>query len=546
MTRTNLVTVTVTMMILATGLAAGCAERAARFETVVDVVELREDGVLTRFKVAPTEGAMLWLDKRRTSGIVWDATLRAEIPPEAHIGRAGEPPVVRTVLDWRWDGPVLSVNSAVAGVRLPGAAPGDVAAARMIYAAKGCPTEASLAVITDGVSPPGKVLVVEDCAWTKDLFQAVAPRFRGLVLRRGTLPSDVFDGLDHSRWTPSILYIEGVPLVAEHLLALAPISGGLTAISLKDTKIPFVDRGMDVITDLHDLAFLDLSGTGIRDSDLTRLVRNGPRLDELRVAGTYLSAARLDKVSRMGSLRALDLSNTRANSETLARFDDLLNLRRLDLRATAVEDPGMVTIGEVSTLMELAVPFWLTEASAPHLVKLTELRVLRARAVRFSAAGLKHLGALGELLFLELNHVDVADESVVGLLPATSLEVLELEHCPIGDPGMEVIAQMPRLRKIEIEETLVTDKGFAALAAAPALEVVKAQELCGITDAGMAHVPAFPKLVALVLDETEVSDAAIPHFSKAQGLRLVSLETTRVTDEGRSRLRQLLPRATVR
>lgn len=529
--------------VLVCGLAPGCKKRAGRVETVVDIVELREGGVLTRFKIAPTEEAMLWLDKGRTTGIVWGEQLRAPDP----VGGASKPlpQAVRTVLDWRWDGPVLRVNGAVAGARLPAASAEDVAAARVLYHDVGCPSEASLAAVVDGVSFPGKVLIVDDCAWTPALFQAVAPRFRGLVLRGGALPVEVFRGLSH-RWIPSLLYIEGIPLEAPVLPAIAPFSGGLVAVSLRDTDFPFEDGSIDVLTDLHDLSYLDLSGTGIRDEDLTRLVSSAPRLVELRLARTRLTATRLDKVSRLDSLRALDISNTRADNETVARFDHLRSLRRLDLRATAVEDPGMAELAGMTGLMELDAPFWLTDVSAPHLGTLTGLRVLRARAVRFKDEGLKHLGGLGALLFLELNHVDVSDTGVAGLLPATSLEVLEVEHCPIGDAGMDVLARMPRLRKIEIEETNVTDRGFEALAAAPALEVIKAQELPGITDAGMARVPDFPKLVGLVLDETDLTDGAIPHLSRAAGLRLLSLRTTMISAAGKEALRAALPAATIR
>jgi len=532
--------------VLASALVPGCKKRAGRVEKVVDIVELREGGVLTRFKIAPTEGAMLWLDKRRTTGIVWDDIQRGEISADAYKGLPGEPPVMRSVLDWIWDGPVLRVNGAIAAARLPAASAEDVAAARVLYHDAGCPTEASLAALVDGRSYPGKVLVVDDCAWTPALFRSVAPKVRGLVLRGGALGADAFWGLDHGNWTPSLLYIEGITLEAGVLKAIAPVSGGLVAVSLRDTEIPFEDGSMDVLTDLHDLSFLDLTGTGIRDEDLTHLVSSDPQLEELCLGRTRLSAARLDKVSQLGSLRALDLSNTRANSETIGRFDHLRILRRLDLRATAVEDPGMAEIAGMTSLMELDAPFWLTNAAAPHLATLTELRVLRARAVRLKDEGLKHLGGLPSLLFLELNHVDVSDAGVEGLLPAASLEVLEVEHCPLGDPGMEVLTRMPRLRKIEIEETNVTDVGFETLTRAPALEVVKAQELPGLTDAGMAQVPAFPKLVALALDETEISDKAIPFFAKATALRLLSLETTMVTDEGKTKLRAALPMAVIK
>ncbi|MFH1531107.1 MAG: hypothetical protein ABIK09_10305 [Pseudomonadota bacterium] len=553
MTRTTWI---LTAAVVAVCFVPSCKKRTERAEKVVDIIELREGGVLTRFEVAPTEDAMLWLDKGHTTGIVWDATLRAEVSVEVPAGRAqpasaptGDPvapPVVRTVLDWRWDGPVLRVNGAVAGARLPAASTDDVATARVLYHEAGCPSEASLASVVDGVRFPGKVLVVDDCAWTRQLFQQVAPRFRGLVLRGGAFPADAFEGLNHARWTPSLLYIEGIRLEARMLPDLAPFSGGLVSVSLRDTAIPFEEGSIDVLTALFDLRFLDLSGTGIRDEDLSRLVAHGPALDELRLSQTWLSAARLDKVSRMWSLRALDLSNTRADAGTLGRFGDLKRLRRLDLRATAVEDPGIAELTGLTGLMELDAPFWLTDASAPDLAKLTGLRVLRARAVRFRDQGLKHLGALEALLFLELSHVNVTDAGVAGLLPAPSLEVLEVEHCPLGDPGMEVLTRMPRLRKIEIEETNVTDAGFATLARAPALEVLKAQELPGITDAGMEFVPAFPKLIALVLDEAELTDAAVPHLAKATGLRLLSLETTGISTAGRERLWEALPAAIFR
>ena len=512
-------------------------------ETVVDIVELREEGVLTRFKIAPTEGAMLWLDKQQTTGIVWDETLRTGMP-ETNDGTPGAASIVRTVLDWRWDGSVLRVNDVVVGARLPGASRDDVAAARVLYH-EGCPDEASLALVEDGVRFPGKVLVVDGCAWTRVLFQGVAPRFRGLVLRGGTFPADAFEGLNSGRWTPSLLSIEGIRLEAGLLPAVAPFSGGLVSVSLRDTEIPFADGSIDVLTALFDLRFLDLSGTGIRDQDLTRLANEGPPLEELRLSRTWLSAARLDKVSRIESLRALDLSNTRADSGTLGRFDDLVRLRRLDLRATAVEDPGIAELTGLTGLLELDAPFWLTDACTPDLAKLTGLRVLRVRAVRFKTEGLRRLGALGALLFLELSHVDVTDAGLEGILPAAKLEVLEVEHCPLGDPGMEVLARLPRLRKIEIEETNVTDAGFAALAGSPSLEVIKAQELPEISDAALAGVEAFPKLLALVLDETEVSDAAIPDLMKAAGLRLLSLRTTRVTDDGKQRLRAALPKARI-
>jgi Leucine-rich repeat (LRR) protein len=111
------------------------------------------------------------------------------------------------------------------------------------------------------------------------------------------------------------------------------------------------DNGLQPLRQMPGLAFLDLAGAQRTDSGLwsVSLTEHGldaiatlRNLHHLRLNGTLVSAASLEKLRSLGSLERLDLEGCRrVGDDSVAVLADFKTLRRLDLTGTAITPKGV-------------------------------------------------------------------------------------------------------------------------------------------------------------------------------------------------------------
>ena len=143
-----------------------------------------------------------------------------------------------------------------------------------------------------------------------------------------------------------------------------------------------------------------------------------------------------------------------------------------------------------------------------------------------------------------LGKTAVSDEGLIQLAPQAKLEWLDLAHTSTTDRGLGFMRGAQRLRQVNLDATAVTDRSLGLLAKCPRLEEIDLSRT-RITDAGIPLLHSLPNLRVLWLTNTTVSDESIDALARLKALQQLDVQGTRITRQGRQRLRQQLPNLSV-
>jgi uncharacterized protein (TIGR03067 family) len=120
-----------------------------------------------------------------------------------------------------------------------------------------------------------------------------------------------------------------------------------------------------------------------------------------------------------------------------------------------------------------------------------------------------------------LSRTKVSDADLKQLANFKELDTVSLAGTSIGNDGMKHLAELGNLKRLNLSMTAVGDTGVQALTGLSSLE-------------------------ELYLISTSVTDASVKTLSKLTRLKDVDVDFTKVTPEGKMRLREALPDCTVR
>jgi len=185
------------------------------------------------------------------------------------------------------------------------------------------------------------------------------------------------------------------------------------------------------------LQFLNLGRSGVNNAGLEDVATIGG-LQELWLAGSNVTDAGIAKLARLKRLRRLEMTECKTvTGEGFAVFNDLGDVRRLDLDKSGVTDAGLKAMAGMT---------WLNE--------------LRLRETAITDAGLAELGKLPNLRRLTLNRTSVTDKGIAALARLPDLEYLMLDGCRgITDASLTSLTACKHLTKLAVEHTGVTKAG---------------------------------------------------------------------------------------
>jgi len=106
-----------------------------------------------------------------------------------------------------------------------------------------------------------------------------------------------------------------------------------------------------------------------------------------------------------------------------------------------------------------------------QLDSLTNLLMPRAEV---SDDGVRHLGTLVELVYVDLSDTLVGDDGMRVLANLTSLEAIHLDRTRVTDEGIQELARLPQLTWLTLDGTRVTEEGvrrFKRCAVNPRIKV---------------------------------------------------------------------------
>lgn len=301
----------------------------------------------------------------------------------------------------------------------------------------------------------------------------------------------------------------------------------------------------------------------------------------ISLRGTWVTDVDLDRLVRLQTLRALDLSLTDITDAGMERLKGLpqvtdltlvyaelitdsgvaclkgwKNLEHLNLRGTKVNDTGLEHLKSLSHLKSLDVSFTeVTDAGLDHLTSLGALEKLCIGGNKMSGVGLHSLRLLPRLKSLDVSgsqrtdsgiwSISVTDLNLDSVASLTQLQELNLGGAKVTNLGLKKLGSLVQLRSLDLNSTQVSDTGLAILSSLPNLEKLSLWRCKGVGDGALSHLLAAKRLAILDLAETSLTDKGLERIHKTTALRLLYLGGTAVTGSGVEAFEQAHPQCQV-
>jgi Leucine Rich repeat len=278
------------------------------------------------------------------------------------------------------------------------------------------------------------------------------------------------------------------------------------------------DAVMKQVGRLEKLRMINVQ-TGI---DVTLVARAG--LESLPNAG-------LSRFRSLWGLMTADVSGPQIDG---ANFKYLKNLTRLEILNLpgncSVTDADLLYLTRLTSLrhLELNDPR-ITDAGLSALKDMTRLKFLRLSGTQVTGAGLSSLRAMHGLQSLHLARTRVDDLSAIGHL--TLLTTLDLAHTPIDDKGLAPMEGLLALDELRLNSSRVTSACYASLKHLSKLNGLSLRDT-RVGDEGSAALAELKALMRLDLDGTRITDNALAHLAGMSKMNSLSLTGTAITDRG--------------
>ena len=359
---------------------------------------------------------------------------------------------------------------------------------------------------------------------------------------------------------------------------------GLTNLESLWVSSPHVtDAGLEHISKLKKLKSLMIDETDITPDGIKHLAQL-KRLNGLRLDGQAITDDHLVNVATIESLTDLLLFHTAVTNQGLSHLTPLYGLRRINLSGTAdanregaipweksekrAGEPmvlelifnGHFTVDcshaqtikrlQASAIAELkghpsfsieydaqevATALTITTAEVSdeqialvmQLLGLQKVKLVNAHASNSGWSQLSRLPWLVDLT-LDLQGPDITDASLQPLA-GNSLSELKLADTQITDEGLRSL-QDCEIRRLSIASTLITDAGLRHINLGPVSDLKLSS--AGIADDGLEDLKRATRLTSLSLENTRITDEGLPRLIDLKVLGTLSLAETQVTDAG--------------
>jgi Leucine-rich repeat (LRR) protein len=206
-------------------------------------------------------------------------------------------------------------------------------------------------------------------------------------------------------------------------------------------------------------------------------------------------------------------------------------------------DGGLMLIVELDTLKAVGL-YDMTDDRLGYVAQLPRLKSFSidprfGGPVDFpshvSDAGLAHLAGLTELERLHLGNCAFTDVGIAHLSGLTKLEYLSVSGTEITRSGLGRLASRNRIKRIDGLEDHPLD--FVELF--PALEAIL--NWGGARDSDLIYIKNLRHLKELIIVSPHITDACVEHLLGLNGLRILYLYDTQITERGSKQLQEALP-----
>lgn len=347
----------------------------------------------------------------------------------------------------------------------------------------------------------------------------------------------IWDGPDAERQVARKLMEKGA------VVHVRPLAAGDAAAPVE------VRRTVDLPAGRFAVVEADLSGrTAIGDADM-KLVARLKSLTRLNLDGTGVTAAGLQSLHSLATLKKLDLGALQVNKTATALLAQALPNCEISHDATnqrgtaqwVIEQGGSVTVAtpEGEQLRDV------TEAELLPKGPFDLREVVLADKGTVTDADLAKFRGLAQLQLLNLSGTGVSDQGLHNLSGCTGLRVLDLSRTKITPDAGSTLAALRLLRQLYLAGTPIDGTALRLLVRMPELSHLSLVQT-KVSNADLAHLRGLPKLTWLSLDGTRLDDGAIEHLRELKKLQELGIVGTAVTDAGVEQLRLALPSCRLR
>ena len=285
------------------------------------------------------------------------------------------------------------------------------------------------------------------------------------------------------------------------------------------------------------------SVSAIYDADLEDLFKRELGSVKSLQIGLYedLNETHDDRITSEGwatigkmQLEELSIPYAILTDEDVKNFENLHNLRALDLSKATVTEKTLKIIGRIQTIDSL----WLrglpiTSSGVETLAPLKKLKLLALSLTKIDDRALKTISEnFPKLESLDLTLCEkVSDEGMRYLAKLPKLKRLVLNHTNVGLDGLKALKPL-HIEGLYLEADHKIDDDCMALIAEqwPNLELLNVGET-KVTPAGLVHLNTFKAMQSLTLNALSFADKDLQPVSKMKHLTSIHLMTTNITDK---------------
>lgn len=168
----------------------------------------------------------------------------------------------------------------------------------------------------------------------------------------------------------------------------------------------------------------------------------------------------LELIAIIGDVVELDLRYSIINTHGLKFLERLPNLRYLRLlHPDLIDKTSLSYITKCNKLEELSLFGSISKESMKYLIKLKNLRVLRAIGNTINDESMIQIAQLSELRYLELPMSQISDQGLTKLQNLNNLEIVELVGSKLTDRSAETFTKLKNLKYLNVCNTSITNAG---------------------------------------------------------------------------------------
>lgn len=258
-----------------------------------------------------------------------------------------------------------------------------------------------------------------------------------------------------------------------------------------------------------------------------------------------------------GRIVAVDLRSSWVTDSDIPRLAELPDLKQLDLSLTRISDRGLRSLRLTPGVEELNLYFaeQISDDGLSAIRAWKRLKRLTLRGTKITDSTLEYLAGLATLESLDVGYAQITDAGLGHLSALTNLRELTIGGNKLAGTGLQFLRQLPHLTYLDLGGLQRTDSGLWSISVTePGLEAVvsiadlRELRLAGtsVSAGGIAMLKELPKLERLDLQGCKrVGDDAVSALAVLKQLKRLDLHGTSLTESGRAKLRNALPKTEI-